>query len=453
MHHVIVGAGPAGQNAIETLRALDASARITLVCNEPPYSRMVIPYYLQGRIEERAVMTGDESWFKELSVETRFGVEVSGLSPDAHRLELSDGSSLEYDRLLIATGSRVRRPPIEGLDGEGVIPMWTLEHAQSFLGGAHRETVIVGAGFIAFTVLDAIAERSELVHFVEIESQVLPRMLDANAAALMEAHLVDHGIAVNTDVTLEKIEQSGGRRRLQLSKGSPIDCDAVILATGVRGNVEFLEGSGVALDEAIVVDEHMRTSVADVYAAGDVAQGPDLLGGPARVQAIQPTAVDHGRVAAANMAGESVAYSGSLTMNVLAARGLEACSFGRWEETGDVTVVENATNRIYRKYVWEGAVMIGGILVGPTLAVSGMNDVGMMKGLIQTGADLSSWRPYLEENPLDLRRPYVGSGAAQKLLQSTLLAGRVSSGGGFRFPSLPAVRKRSAHHATFGAPS
>lgn len=449
--HVIVGAGPAGLHAIETIRALDPDAKIALVCDEPAYSRMVLPYFLIGKIEERAVMTGDEAWFERLGVETRFGVRAVGLDPDARRLSLDDGASLEYDRLLIATGSRVARPPIDGADAPGVIPMWTLDHARDFLGGSHGETVVVGAGFIAFTILDALAQRSGAVRVLEVESQILPRMLDAPAAALVEAHLAGRGIGVRTGTALERIEVAGERRRLHLAGGEVLECDAVVLATGVQANLDFLEGSGIETDRGVLVDAHMRSSRPEVYAAGDAAQGPDLLGGERRVQAIQPTAVDHGRIAGANMAGLDAAYSGSLTMNVLAVQGLEACSFGRWERDDDVTVVSNAADRIRRKYVWEGGVMVGALLVGPTLAVTGVNDVGMAKGLVQTGVDLGPWRRYLEENPLDLRRPYVASGAAKVLLESTLLAGRASRGGGYRFPALPAVRGRSRHHPTLVA--
>jgi hypothetical protein len=186
-----------------------------------------------------------------------------------------------------------------------------------------------------------------------------------------------------------------------------------------------------------------------------VAQAPDLLGGPRRVQAIQPVAVDHGRVAGANMAGHDVTYAGSLTMNILAAQDLEAVSLGRFDGSDDAVVVANAANHVYRKYVFEGDRLVGAILLGPTVAVTGMNDVGMAKGLIQTGVRLGPWKSYLGENPLDLRRPFVASGAARELLGSTLLAGRATGGGGFRFPPAPARRSRSRHHATLlsGAPS
>jgi len=453
--HVIVGAGPAGLAASETLRALDGSARITLVCDEPPYARMALPYYLEGRIEERALRTGDADWFESRGVQTRLGVRASGLDAGAHRLLLDDGTSLEYDRLLVATGSRVVLPDIEGAEAPGVTPMWTLEHAKHFLGRGRGETVIVGAGFIAFTALDALCARSSGVRFIEMEPRVLPHMLDAQGSATIERTLRGRGIELHTGARVLRIETVAGGQRIHLEGKASLRADSVVLATGVRAQVGFLAGSGISLEHGILVDAHLRTNLPDVFAAGDAAQGPDLLGGPRRVQAIQPTAVDHGRVAAANMAGVPISYAGSLTMNVLAAGGVEACSFGRWEEERDAIRVGNPANGIYRKYVFERDVLVGGILVGPGLAVTGTNDVGMLKGLIQTGASLGPWKEYLHQNPLDLRRVYVASGAAKKLLGSTLLAGRAELPGGFRFPALAPARRRSPHHAALvaGAPA
>jgi len=452
--HLIVGAGPAGINAIETLRAIDPDCEIALVCDEPAYARMVLPYYLEGKIDERAVMTGGDDWYSECGVDARLGVRVTAVDPAAKRVTLDDATELAYDRLLVATGSRAARPPIDGLDGAGVVNLWTLADANGFLAEPRPHTVIVGAGFIAFTILDAIAARSDRLTILEIEDRVLPNMLDATGSALMSSHLERLGIDIRTGVRLEAIEQLAGKRRLRLSNGSDLECDAVVIAAGVAPNVEFLGNSGIELGEGrgagIRVDERLQTNVAGVYAAGDAAEAADLLSGERRVHAVQPTAVDHGRIAAANMAGLDVRYAGSLIMNILAAQGLEACSFGDWRGAGrESTIVENAANRIYRKYTWDGDALVGGILVGPSAALSGANDVGMLKGLIQTGVRLGPWRAYLEKNPIDLRRVYVASGAAERLLESNLLTGRASVGGGFRFPPLPAIRKRSSHHAAF----
>lgn len=225
-------------------------------------------------------MTGDESWFKEFGVSSHLGVRVRSVDAGERQVTLDDGSHLDYDRMLVATGSRAARPSIEGLDGSGVINLWTLGDVKTFLAESRTHTVIVGAGFIAFTVLDAIITRSEPVTFLEIESQVLPNMLDAASAALMKDHLESRGVKIRTGARLDSIEQTGGRRRLRLSGGDSLACDAVVVAAGVAPNVEFLEGSGIELGSGpgagILVDDRLQTSAEGVYAAGDVAQAADL---------------------------------------------------------------------------------------------------------------------------------------------------------------------------------
>lgn len=448
MRHLIIGAGPAGMAAVETIRGIDGSAEIGLLCDEPACARMVLPYYLAGSIPEAAVRTLDDAWLREQRVEAQFDARVVSIDPVAKRVALASGASQGYDRLLVATGSRTARPPLAGGDGIGVHDMWTLADARCFLAGPHRDVVVVGAGFIGLVILDALLALGARVSYVELASEVLPRMLDVSSAALVAAHLRDRGVTLQLGQAVQRIEQAGARRRLLLASGSSIDCDAVVMATGIRANLELLAGSGIAAEHGILADAELRSSAPDVYAAGDVCQGPNLHSQERSVQAIQPTAVDHGRIAGANMAGQSVRYEGSLTMNVLHTQGLQSASFGLWGAAGrETTIVENARDRIYRKYVWDGDRLVGGVLVGPNAAVSGTNDTGMLKGLIQTGVSLGPWKQHLEHNPLDLRRAFVASGAPKALLGQQLLAGRASMPSGFRFGRSPARRPRSPHHA------
>ena len=441
--------------AARTLRDLDEQASITLVGNEPAYARMVLPYYIEGRIEERAVFTADATHFETLKIDARLDTRVSAVDTSARRIELEGGESIEFDTLLLATGSRSARAPIPGAEGDSALDLWTLQDAKNFLAAPHGEVVIVGAGFIAFTVLDAVMHRAERVHVVEVEPQILPNMLDETATELMTAHLRDRGLSIHTGTRVDRLETTGDRRILHLSNGETLSADAVVLATGVRPNLDFLEGSGIETDIGVLVDGLLQTNVEGIFAAGDCAQGPVLHLNERRVHAIQPTAVDHGRLAAANMAGQNATFEGSLIMNILATQAFEAASFGLWgSDELETTRVENTAGRIYRRYVWDGDRLVGGILVGPTHALSGQNDVGMLKGLIQTGVALGPWRSYLEENPLDLRRVFVASGAAKRLLDSTLLSGRMTEGGAFRIGAQKAMRTRSEHHTTLltGAP-
>ena len=308
--HVIVGGGTAGHNAVNSIRQEERGGRseIVLVSAERPYSRMVLPYYLGRTIAESHVYTASPARLAQLGVTTHLGRRATGLDPKSAKLTLDDGTAVEYDDLLVATGSSAVRPPVPGADGAGVHSFWTLEQARHVVAeiqtGSH--VVMVGAGFIAFTILNSILALGAKLTILEIAPQILPRMIDATGAGLVETWLRTHGVEVRTGVTLTAVEQAGGKRRLRFKDGQSLDADVVIMATGIRTNLDWLQGSGIRVNRAVVVDDHLRSSVANVYAAGDVAEGRDLVTGQPDVHAIEPTAMEHGRVVGANMAGRDV---------------------------------------------------------------------------------------------------------------------------------------------------
>ena len=425
--HVIIGAGPAGVAAAETVRAVEGdAAHIVLISDEPAYARMVLPYYLAGVISEPHVLTGDADYFAALGVQSVSG-RVQRIDTEARTVILAEGTSYPFDTLLIATGSSARRPPIEGVDQDGVYTFWTLDDAKQVMAEAQGtpRAVLVGAGFIGFIVLNAMAKLGWNLTVVEAETRVLPRMLDAQGAAAVEDWLTDRGVTVHTGAQVQRVARNGEGLDLTLRSGTGMAADLVILATGIRPNLAFLEGSGIRIDGGVVVNDRMQTNVPGIYAAGDVAAGPNLLDGAPAVHAIQPAAVDHGRIAGANMAGRETRYPGSLLLNVLDVIGLHCASFGRWQteppEESAVTTVWNPTRPLYRKYVWEADRMVGALFVGPIDDVTMLNDVGMAKGLIQTRQPLGNWADYLRETPTDLRRAYVATGTAQRLVKRTLL--------------------------------
>ncbi len=422
--HIIIGGGPAGVAAAETIRATaGAEAEITLISNEPAYSRMVLPYYLANDIPEQHVLTGDPAYFEKHGIASVSG-QVEHLDAQARTVTLGDGATHSFDTLLIATGSSAQRPPISGIDQEGVYTFWTLEDAKQVMAHAQGtpRAVLIGAGFIGFIVLNAMAKLGWNLSVVETEAQILPRMLDATGAQAVEGWLADQDVAVHTGAQVQGIARNGEELTLSLSSGASLSADIVILATGIQPNLDFLNGSGIHIDGGIVVDDRMQTNLPGIYAAGDVAAGPDLLNGSSAVHAIQPTAVDHGRIAGANMAGKETHYPGSLLLNVLDVINLHCASFGQWREgSQETTIVWNPTRPIYRKYVWDGDRMVGALFVGPIDDVTMLNDVGMVKGLIQTKQALGNWVDYVKENPTDVRRAYVATGVAQKLISQTLL--------------------------------
>ena len=424
-HHIIIGGGPAGVAAAETIRATAGpEAQITLISNEPAYSRMVLPYYLANDIPERHVLTGDAAYFEQQGITSVLG-QVEKIDTQARTVTLGDGSSHTFDTLLIATGSSAQRPPIAGINQAGVYTFWTLEDAKQVMAKAQGtpRAALIGAGFIGFIVLNAMAKLGWNLSVVETETQVLPRMLDTTGAQAVEGWLTSQNVAVHTGAQVQSITREDETLSLSLSSGASLSADIVILATGIQPNLGFLDGSGIQVDGGIVVDDRMQTNMPGIYAAGDVAAGPDLLNGSAAVHAIQPTAVDHGRIAGANMAGRETRYPGSLLLNVLDVINLHCASFGQWRTDANesITTVWNPTRPLYRKYVWDGDRMVGALFVGPIDDVTMLNDVGMVKGLIQTQQALGNWAAYVKENPTDVRRAYVATGTAQQLVGHTLL--------------------------------
>ena len=452
-HHVILGAGPAGINAIETIRAIDGgSSRITLVCDEPPYARMALPYHLSGRIPQQQVFTADDGYLKRLGVDGIFGLRAVFVDAKNSSVILQDGQKIDYDDLLIATGSSPVRPALEGADLPGVETLWTLDDTRRVLKRLKPEArvILVGAGFIGFIVLNALAKRGCRLEVVERERQVLPNMLDARGADLVEGYLRGRNIGVHTGTTLETIRAGAdGALVAGLNNGTNLEADAVILAVGVQPKTRFLDGSGLKMRNGLLVDNRLRTNVRNVYAAGDCAEGPDLLNGAQVVHAIQPTAVDHGRVVGANMAGRRVTYRGSLSLNILDVVGLQCASFGQWNsDDREIQSIANPGRPGYRKMVWDGDRMVGAILIGSSADISNLNDMGMIKGIIQTQTPMGDWKQHLRDNPLDIRRAYIGAGVAQTLLKTTLL-GTDSPVRDYRFKNAQPNTKPSSHHKTF----
>jgi NAD(P)H-nitrite reductase large subunit len=430
--HVIVGGGTAGLNAILAIREHDRGAsEVVLVSAERPYSRMVLPYYLGRSIAEAHVFTASPARLAQLNVRTHLGRRAVGLDPAAGKVSLDDGTVVEYDDLLIATGSSAVRPAVPGADGSGVHSFWTLPQARSVVAGIREGThvVMVGAGFIAFTILNAILALKARLSIVEIEPRILPRMIDATGARMVETWLRRHGVAIRTGATLTAIEETGGRRRLRFREGGDLVADLVIMATGIRTNLEWLGGSGVRVNRGVLVDDHLRSSVENIYAAGDVAEGRDLVTGEPAVHAIEPTAMEHGRIVGANMAGRDVAYRGSLLMNIVEVCHLDIASFGAWEDpTAEAVAAERPERFAYRKLLWRGDRLRGAMILGMADDIWTTNDVGMLKGLTQAGNGLGAWKAHLSRNPFDVKSAFVASGTTARLLPQTIL-GR---------PSLPA---------------
>ncbi len=408
MKHVIIGAGPAGVIAAETLRAADARAEITLIGDEPepPYSRMAIPYVLSGIIDETGTyLRKDEGYFDNLGVEVVQG-RVEKVNPGKCSVTVN-GGNVNYDRLLIASGSRAVKPPISGLDLPGIHHCWTLEDSRgiSDLAKEGAKVVLMGAGFIGCIILESLVARGVELTVVEMGDRMVPRMMNRSAGNMIRRWCEKKGVTVFTSTRGDGVEQAGTELKVTLSNGKAINADLVVVATGVAPNIEFLEGSGVKTDTGILVDQYLESSVPGIYAAGDVAEGFDFSTGARTVQAIQPTAADHARAAALNMTGIKTPFRGSLGMNVLDTLGLVSTSFGLWNGVGggERAEVIDEENFRYVSLEFDEDQLVGAITLGHT------DHVGVLRGLIQTGTHLGAWKQRLMADPTRVMEAYLAA--------------------------------------------
>lgn len=458
-HHVIIGGGPAATNAMETIRRYDTAANITLISDEPAHSRMALPYWLADNIPREQTHTGNEDYFAKLNVQARIGERVSKIDPSNRQLQLASDDTLTFDRLLLATGSRPMELPIPGHDLPGVHHLWTLADTQKVLDATAStdcpEVVMIGAGFIGLIVLNAMHKRGWRLTVVERDHQVLPRMLDRQAAVIAHDWLKRQSVGVHCNASVTEISTSGNasegscRKQIRLDNGTTLEADVVIVATGVQPNLDLVQGTGIKTDHGILVDDQQQTNLEGIFAAGDVAQGPVRFKSVKEVHAIQPTAVDHGRVAGANMTGNTVHYPGSLLMNVLDVCGLQCASFGDWGDgNADAMTISNPANSIYRCLRWTGEKITGAVFAGRANDMGMLTDVGMVKGMIQTHADLGTWKQYLKENPFDIRRAFIANKIPLKLSQETLL-GQPSAARQYRYQDAKTKHQPGAAHAAY----
>ena len=412
MKHVIIGNGPTGLVAAEALRRLQPDAEIALIGDEaePPYSRMAIPYFLIGKIADSG--THLRKSHDHYARERIHLIEGRVIKVDAQdkQVEFASGERLPYDRLLIATGSQPIRPKVAGMDLANVHTCWTIEDARAIAAKAKPGSRVLqlGAGFIGCIIMEALAARGVRLTVVEMGDRMVPRMMTAKAGAMIKAWVEKKGVAVHVNAAITEIVQKDGALAVKLSTGGELAADLVICAAGVRPNIEFLQGSGIAMERGIRVDAGMRTSVADIYAAGDVTEAADFHTGKPELNAIQPNAVDQARIAAHNMAGGEAVSGGSLAINVLDTLGLVSTSFGQWQGTAQeqggagVERVDEANYR-YLSLQFKDDVLIGATSIGWT------DHVGALRGLVQTQAPLGEWKARLLADPTQFMAAYLAT--------------------------------------------
>jgi NAD(P)H-nitrite reductase large subunit len=416
MKHLILGAGPAGVIAAETLRKHAPDDDITILGDEPeaPYSRMAIPYLLLNRIGESGThLRHDPDHYQKLGITLQRG-RAAKVDTGACAVALEDGSTLPYDRLLIATGSSPATPPIPGIDGAGVHPCWTLADAREIMKLAQpgARVLQMGAGFIGCIIMEALSGRGVKLSVVEMGDRMVPRMMGPTAGGMIRDWCESKGVVVHTGARVDAIERDGSATlKVRLSTGAALDAELVISATGVRPNIGFLEHSDITCLVGVLTDEHLQTSVPGVYAAGDCAEAWDKVSGRAIVSAIQPNAAEQARVAALNMAGLKTELRGVTQINVLDTLGLISASFGAWDGVPGGEHVE-MTDRVAGRHL---SLQFGGDRLVGCNAIGWTEHVGVMRGLVEGQVPLGPWKDKLLHDPTLLMQAYLARAQAQQV--------------------------------------
>ena len=381
MKYVIIGAGPAGLNAAATLRRVDPGGSVILLSGEAalPYAKMVLPYLLAGSLEEKNLFLPVPD-----GVNFRTSCKVTSIDAERRAVKTDKGESVEYDRLLIATGGIPERPVIRGSEYPFVLTIRDLpdvRQIQKLMKHKKKKghAVIAGAGPVSMETGDALHHLGMKVTLIVTSNRVFSTMLDVPAAAVVENHLRRQGVDI---LKGEDIVRIGSRGKVTLKSGVTLDSSLVVFGKGVNPCVSFLAGSGIAVRRGITVNERMETNISGIFAAGDAVETKDLVTGDQRVNALWPAAVEQGKIAALNMAGIKTCYDGSLSRNILRVFGLSIFVAGQGRADGPEIKVSTGPG-FYRKIVMDKGVLKGFIFIGE------VRHEGLYRDLLQRQVDVT----------------------------------------------------------------
>jgi NAD(P)H-nitrite reductase large subunit len=382
--HLILGNSAAALSAIKAIRENDSTSHITLVSaeNHYAYSPVLLPYYVSKKIKRSALFLADERFYQQNGVELILGNPATRVNPQNQQVTLANEDILEYDNLLIATGSSPKALDIPGEELAGIFTLKTVDDADKLVKAAARmkDVVIMGGGLIGLQAANALYRESRNIKIIIGSKQPLSRNVDPSCAENVCQGIRECGMSILFETYAVSIEKAKNKLSVSLSSGINLEADAVIIGKGVSANTQIVSESEIKVNYGIIVDETMRTNMANVFAAGDVAEGINLITGQRQVIATWPNACSQGRTAGINMAGGMDRNEG-LSSNICGFLGSAVASVGITNpDNGDFeeVVCEEPAKLRYRKLVWNKKdELVGAVLMG---AVA---DIGVITSLIR----------------------------------------------------------------------
>ncbi|OGF49907.1 MAG: hypothetical protein A2231_01605 [Candidatus Firestonebacteria bacterium RIFOXYA2_FULL_40_8] len=417
MRYVIIGYSVAAVNAIKSIREVDKTGEITVLTDEASiYSRPLISYFLAGKVKKDKMSFVDASFAKDMNVNMRWSTPVTKIDEKTKTVVTAKNEKIKYDRLLISTGGVPIKPPIDGYSDDiaGVFTFIKLDEVEKLIKyidkNKIKECVVLGAGLIGMKAAEGLLARKIKIKIVELADRLLANTFDKTASALLEEKLKESGSEFLKETTIKKVVSKGKKLEgVVLSTGKTVKTKLLIVAVGVRANLELAKGTSIKTNRGIVVNERMETSVANIFAAGDVAEGADFLTGSNSVIAIWPVAARQGMTAGFNMAGKITEYDGMFPMNSVTIVGVPSISFGLTNpKTDDYEILSSNEKGKYKKIVIKDNVVVGVVLVNI------IERAGIFGLIIKQKLDVSLFKKQLLKDdfgflvlPKDFRKHYV----------------------------------------------
>jgi len=396
MRVVIVGNGLSGTILAKTMRELDPEAQIVLLGDEKHlyYPRPNLIEYLAGNLPFERLFAFKEEWYREQRLELHLESRVRKIHRDSQTVETSGGGTFPYDRLVLANGAFASIPPFRGTDKRGVFTLRTLDDAKAILEymEQHARVAVIGGGLLGLEIARAVNTRGGDVDVYEFFPRLLPRQLDTPGAEVLQRQIEGLGIRVHLDVATEEILGEGEALGLRFKDGGESRADMVIVAAGVRPRIDLARDAGLETDKGIVVDDTLRTSDPNIFAAGDSVQHRG------RIYGIIPAAFQQARTAAHSVLGRSQTYEGTVPSNTLKVMGVNVTSIGQFApepETAQEFRREVPDQGLYKKLVIQDGRLIGAIWMGTK---EGVNEINR---LVAEKADVSRWMDRLLDDEFD----------------------------------------------------
>lgn len=375
MKLVIIGNGIAGTTVARLVAERDPSTQIAIYTEESYlyYPRPRLIDVIAGEIEEQAMPQYTNEWYQKRGIQVHLEHRVTGIEPAEHHITLSDGSVVAYDRLVLANGASNFIPPFKGADLEGVYTLRTLQDALTLRARskAAQHVVILGGGLLGLDMAMALKVNCSRVTVVEVMPRLLPRQLDEQGAQVLTNLFINRGVQIITSDSCVQVNGSGQSHEVLLKSGRILNADLVAVSAGIRPNIGLAQAAGVVCERGIVVDDHLRTSVPDIYALGDVAEFNK------RVWGIIPVALAQGKIAAASICGDdSVKYTDVVPSTTLKVTGIDLTSVGEVNPEGsgytELRRQDDAAGT-YKKIVLRNGFVVGAILLGDRINIRSVN--------------------------------------------------------------------------------